>query len=124
MPLQRGEQHNIVLRRCADPTHHHTIQSAKSWLMVTETFTDDSLDSVAHHSRFSDFARNSQAEAGMSEIVGTGENGKITVAGLDRLGENAGESVPTRQSGAARKACAAGHGIREPIERGPWRGAL
>ena len=123
MPLQRYEQDSAILFRHTSAPHHHAIQSADFNLIRAKTFAYHSLNPVARHGQFGNLAGNGQTQAGISQRVRSGQNGEMAVAGPYRLGEDIGKGVPASQPGAARKASAADHAVKEPAGRDPWRGA-
>jgi hypothetical protein len=112
MPFQRSEQDSVILLGHASAAHHHEIQATERLSVTPKTFARDPLETVARHGRLGDLARNSQAKAGISQIVGSGQHGETAIAGFDRLGENAGEGVPASQPGATREARVAGTGAQ------------
>jgi hypothetical protein len=58
VPLQRGEQHCVILLARTGSTQQHTVQAAEIVLVAPKAFAPDPLQPVARHSRFGDLARN------------------------------------------------------------------
>ena len=112
MPFERGEQNRIVLLARTGPGHHHAIQPAQLALALAEAFAREPLQAVARRSGFGDLAGNRQTQTRVSQIVGSGQHGKIAVARLGGLGEDAGESVPAGQPGAARETRVTGRSVQ------------
>jgi len=112
MPFERGEQNRVILLARPRPGHHHAIQAIELALAPAEAFACDPLQAVARHGRLSDLAGNRQTQARVSQIVGSGQHGKIAVAGFGGLGEDAGKGVPAGQPDAARKTRVAGRSVQ------------
>lgn len=126
MPFQRGEQDGVVRFRRAGAAQHHAVQTAEFPLVAPEAFAHDPLDPVARHGGLGDLAGDGQAQAGVSQIVGSGQHGEAAIAGFDWLGEDGGESVSASQPGATREARGAGQGIQgdrraRPLARRAFR---
>jgi hypothetical protein len=103
--FKRGGQDGVIRLHQADATHDHDIEATEFPLVMTETFTHDSLEPITRHSRPGHLAGNGQAQTGIRQFIGTGKHGEVAVVGLDGLGKNAGINAPASQPGTAWQAC-------------------
>ena len=126
MPLQRRKQSRVILLARTGSAHHHAIQAAERSLVTAEAFARDPFQPVARHGGLGDPAGHGQAQARVSQLVGSGQHGEMAVAGFAGLGEDAGKGVSAGQPGATRKAGVAGRGVQgakraRPLARRAFR---
>ena len=84
-------------------TEHDQVERAEILLMMAETLTDQSFESVSGDGRLGVLARNGQSQAGAITAVLAGQHGEAVVNGAAGLGEDPVEILTRQQPGAFRK---------------------